>query len=125
MKTVMALFVAAMLSTQPAMAQVSDTAAVWRAFAERADVGSSVRVRLHDGQKFTATLVQAQAGALLLQPKTRLPVPVQPVAYESIASIERVRNDGVSAGKAAAIGVATGVGAFLATLFIFVAAIDD
>ena len=125
MKTVTALFVAAMLSTQPAMAQVSDTAAVWRAFAERVDVGSSVRVRLHDGRKFTATLVQAQPGALLLQPKTRLPVPVQPVAYESIASIERVRNDGVSAGKAAAIGVATGVGAFLATLFIFVAAIDD
>ena len=125
MKTVIALFVSAMLSTQPALAQVSDTGAVWRAFAERVEVGSLLNVRLHDGRKFTATLVQAQPEALLLQPKTRLPVPVQPVAYESIASIERVRNGGIGAGKAALIGVATGVGGFLATLLIFIAAIDD
>jgi hypothetical protein len=125
MKTVIALFVVAMFSTQPALAQVSDTAALWRAFAEKVDVGSSLKVRLLDGRKFTATLVQAQPGALLLQPKTRVPVPVQPVTYESILSIERVRHDGVGAGKAAVIGVVSGVGAFLATLVIFIAAIDD
>lgn len=125
MKTVIALFVVVMLSTQPAWAQVSDTAALWRAFAEKVEVGSSLKVRLYDGRKFTATLVHAQPGALLLQPKTRVPVPVQPVAYESIASLERVRNGGIGAGKAAAIGVASGVGAFLATLVIFIAAIND
>jgi hypothetical protein len=69
--------------------------------------------------------VQAQPGALMLQPKTRVPVPVQPVTYESIASLERVRKGGMGAGKAAAIGIATGVGGFLATLLIFIAAIDD
>jgi S1-C subfamily serine protease len=125
MKIVIALFVAAMLGAQPVLAQVSDTAGLWRAFAEKVEVGSSLKVRLHDGRKFTATLVQAQPGALLLQPKTRVPVAVQPVPYESIVSIERVRNGGIGAGKAAAIGVATGVGAFFATLLIFIAAIDD
>ena len=125
MKTVIALFVVVMVSTQPALAQVSDTAGLWRAFAEKLDVGSSLKVRLRDGQKFTATLVQAQPAALLLQPKTRVPVPVQPVTYESIASLERVRGGGIGAGKAAAIGIATGVGAFLATLLIFVAAAYD
>ena len=125
MKTVVTLFVVAMLSTQSAVAQVSDAPGLWRAFAEKVEVGSLLKVRLHDGQKFTATLVQAQPGALLLQPKTRVPLPVQPVAYESIASIERVRNGGIGAGKAAAIGVATGVGAFFATLLIFIAVAYD
>ncbi len=84
-----------------------------------------MKVRLRDGQKFTATLVQAQPDALLLQPRTRVPVPVQPVSYDSIVSIERVRSGGIGAGRAAAIGVATGVGTFLGILFIMIAAIDD
>jgi hypothetical protein len=125
MKTVIVLLVVAMIGTQPALAQVSDTAALWRAFAEKVEVGSLLKVRLNDGQRFTATLVQAQPGALVLQPKTRVPVAVQPVAYESIASIERVRNGGIGAGKAALIGVASGVGGFLVTLFIFIAASYD
>ena len=125
MKTVMALFVVVMLTVHPALAQVADTAELWRAFAQSVEVGSSVKVRLDDGRKFTATLVQAQPAALLLQPKTRVPVPVQPVAYDSIVSMERVRNGGIGAGKAAAIGVATGVGAFFATLLIFIAVAID
>jgi hypothetical protein len=50
MKVVIALFVVVMVSTQPALAQVSDTAGLWRAFAEKVEVGSSLRVRLHDGR---------------------------------------------------------------------------
>jgi hypothetical protein len=125
MRTVVVMFVVAMLSAQTVLAQVSDTASLWRAFAEKVEVGSSLKVRLYDGRKFTATLVQAQPGALLLQPRTRVPVPVQPVTYEAIASLERVRHGGIGAGKAAAIGVAAGVGAFLATLVIFIAAVSD
>ena len=89
MKPVIVLCVVAMVAVQPAAAQVPQTAEVWRAFAAKLEVGASVRVRLQDGRKFTATLIQAQDDALLLQPKTRLPVPVQPVPYESIVSIER------------------------------------
>ncbi len=123
MKSVARLLVC-VLMVHPAAAQVPDAADVWRTFAAKVEVGSSIKVRLQDGPPFTATLVEAQAGALLLQPRTRVPVPVQAVPYDSIVSIERVRG-GIGPGKAAAIGILTGVGAFFATLVIFVAAIND
>jgi hypothetical protein len=125
MKSVVALLVVAVSAIQPVAAQVPGMAGTWRAFAEKVEVGSAVKVRLQEGPPFTATLVQARPDALVLQPKTRTPVPVQAVSYESIVSIERVRGGGIGPGKAAAIGVATGVAGFLATLLIFVAAIGD
>jgi len=97
---------------------------VWKTFASRIDVGTELNVRLRSGQKFRATLIDAGEDALLLQPKTRLPVPAQPVAYEAIASLERAKR-GIGAGKAVAIGVATGVGAFFGTLLLFLAAVGD
>ena len=125
MKPFVIVVVIIFLALRPAAAQVADSAELWRTFAEKVDIGSVVKVRLHNGQKFTATLVQARSDALLLQPKTRVPVPVQPVPYESIVSMERVRSGGIGAGKAAAIGILTGVAGFLATMLILVAAIDD
>jgi hypothetical protein len=124
-KTLIAFVLAALVAVSPAMAQTLDNAQLWRSFAEHVEVGTLLKVRLRGGQSFKATLVQAGADALLLQPKTRVPVPVQPVAYDAIASLERERHGGIGAGKAAAIGVGTGVGTFFATLLIFIAAIDD
>lgn len=98
---------------------------VWRTFAEKVDVGSEVRVRLTDGQRFRAVMVAAGQDALMLQPKTRVPVPVQAVPYTAIASLERSERGGVGAGKAAAIGIATGVGAFFATMAIILAVVSD
>ena len=96
----------------------------WRGFAEKMDVGTEINVRLRNGQRFRATLVAAQDEALLLQPKTRVPVPVQPVPYDDILSIERRSERGISAGKAAAIGVASGVAGFLGVLLILVSTLD-
>ena len=97
---------------------------MWRVFAERLDVGSRIKLRMRDGQRVTATLIQASPDALLLQPRTRTPVPVQRVPYDDIVSIERDDQRGIGAGKAVAIGVASGVGAFLGTLLIIIAAFD-
>ena len=97
---------------------------VWKTFASRIDVGVQLNVRLRDGQRFRATLIDAREDVLLLQPRTRVPVPVQPVAYEAIVSLEQVKG-GMNAGKAAAIGVASGVGAFFATMLIIIAAVAD
>jgi hypothetical protein len=108
----------------PAGAQAQAQPDVWRTFASRIDVGSQLEVRLRSGQRFRATLIDAREDVVLLQPKTRVPVPVQPVSYDAIASLERVKG-GIGAGKAAAIGVATGVGAFFATMLIIFAAIAD
>jgi hypothetical protein len=96
----------------------------WRAFAEKVEVGTELTVRLRDGQRFRATLVAARDDALLVQPKTRVPVPVQPVPYDAILAIERRREGGIGAGKAAAIGVASGVGVFVAIWLILLATLD-
>ena len=97
---------------------------VWKTFASRIDVGVQLNVRLRTGERFRATLIDAREDVLLLQPKTRVPVPVQPVAYDAIVSLEQVKG-GIGAGKAAAIGVATGVGAFFGTLLVMLAAVAD
>ena len=97
---------------------------VWKTFASRIDVGVQLNVRLRNGQKFRATLIDAREDVLLLQPRTRVPVPVQPVAYDAILALEQVKG-GMGAGKAAAIGVATGVGAFFATMLIILATLSD
>ena len=90
---------------------------VWKTFASRIDVGVQLNVRLRNGQKFRATLIDAREDVLLLQPRTRVPVPVQPVAYDAILALEQVKG-GMGAGKAAAIGVATGVGGFFLTMLV-------
>jgi len=105
-----------------AAAQAS--ADIWRSFAERVEVGTELNVRLADGQRFRATLVAVRPDAVLLQPKTRVPVPIQPVPYGEIVRLERTRQ-GIGGGKAVAIGVATGVGAFFATLAVILAAAGD
>jgi hypothetical protein len=72
----------------------------------------------------TRTWATAVAAGLLLQPKTRRPVPVQQVPYDAVASLE-VPGKGIGAGKAAAIGVAAGAGAFWAMVGIALAIWSD
>ena len=96
---------------------------IWRSFAERVDVGTELNVRLNDGRRFRATLVGVRDNAMMVQPKTRIPVPIQAVPYEDVVQIERTRS-GIGAGKAVAIGVAAGVGAFFAIVALFMGASD-
>jgi hypothetical protein len=118
-----AVLLLAIVTPRAAQAQVPTD--VWRTFADRVGVGSELNVRLQDGTRFRATLVGVRDDAVLLQPRTRVTVPVQAVPYGAIASLERRTRGGVGAGKAAAIGVATGVGAFFAMLFIVIATVAD
>ena len=115
--------VVAMVLAASGSAQAQVPADVWRGVAEKIEVGTEINVRLRDGQRVRAILVAARADALLIQPKTRQAVPVQAVPYEEIVSLER-RSGGMSAGKAAAIGVVSGVGAFFAIMLILVATLD-
>jgi hypothetical protein len=108
----------------PSLAQTQAQGDIWRAFAQKVDVGTRVKVGLNDGQRVVGTLITTDADGILVQPRTRVPVPVQRIAYDSIASLERDDTRGIGAGKAVAIGVASGVGAFLGTLLILIATID-
>ncbi len=111
-----------LMTTHGLSAQTSPE--VWRSFAERVDVGTELNVRLADGRRLRATLVGVSSDAVLLQPKTRIPVPVQAVPYDSIVRLEPTKR-GVGAGKAVAIGVATGVGSFFAAMAILLALVSD
>jgi hypothetical protein len=113
------------VSTLRAAEQTAVTADVWRAFVEKLHVGSTVKVRLKDGTRVKATLLQASPEAMTIQPKTRIPVGPRTVPFTSIESLEVDRSNGIGAGKAIAIGVASGAGAFLGLMLIAFAVIDD
>jgi len=124
MKFFAMLMLLIMVGTHGAFAQAPPQGDIWRAFAQKMDVGARVKVHLRDGQRVTATLIRADAEDLLLQPRTRIPVPVQRIPYDQISSLERDERRGIGAGKAVALGVASGVGAFFGTLLILIATID-
>jgi hypothetical protein len=119
-------FLIALVTLQPlaASAQTADSATVWRTFAANLDVGTRIEVRLTDGGRISATLVQAGPEAMLIQPRARVAVPVQSVAYEKIASIER-ESHGMNAGKAALIGVAAGAATFFGIFLIAIVGAMD
>ena len=124
MKRALALLLVVTLMA-PARAAAQVPSDVWRGFVEKLDVGTELNVRLRDGMRFRAVLVGVQPGAVLLHPKTRITVPVQSVPYDDITSLERRKQAGMGAGKAAAIGVGTGVAAFFTIMAIVFAAFDD
>ena len=117
------LLILALMAPTWAAAQVPPD--VWRGFVEKMDAGSELNVRLRDGTRFRAVLVGVQPDAVLLQPKTRITVPVQSVPYDAIASLERRKQAGMGAAKAAAIGVGSGVAVFFGIMAIVFAAFDD
>ena len=125
MKTLIAFVLATLLAVNPVAAQQAVEADVWRTFAQQLEVGSRIKVRLAEGERLSATLVQAAPDRLLVQPVTRVPVPVQAVAYDRIVSIERDDRKGTSAAKAAAIGVGSGVATFFGIMLLFIAAYAD
>ena len=119
---VTATAVIVLLAAHSAIAQTPSE--IWRSFAEKVEVGTELTVRMNDGRRFRATFVGTQDTAMLVQPRTRIPVPMQPVPYDEVTRIERTR-PGVTAGKAVAIGVATGVGAFFGILALMLGVVSD
>ena len=119
---VTATAVIVLLAAHSAIAQTPSQ--IWRSFAEKVEVGTELTVRMNDGRRFRATFVGTQDTAMLVQPRTRIPVPIQAVPYDEVTRIERTR-PGVTAGKAVAIGVATGVGAFFGILALMLGVVSD
>ena len=111
------------LASIPASAQSADGSA-WRALAAQLDGGVTVDLRLRDGQHFKATFVEARADAVLVQRKTRVPVSVEPINYESIASLSRAQPSNLSAGKIAAIALGS-AGAAVGVLWLIALATLD
>jgi hypothetical protein len=98
---------------------------IWRSFAGRIEPGKTLEVRLTSGQRFKATLLAVSSAGLTVQPKTRLPVPPQVVAYGDIASLEIDTGKGANIGKAIAIGTAVAAGAFFGLMALTFAVWGD
>jgi hypothetical protein len=111
------------LASFPASAQSIDDSA-WRALAEQLDSGVAVDMRLRDGQHFKATFIAARPDAVLVQRKTRVPVSVEQIHYESIASLSRAQPSNLSAGKIAAIALGS-AGAAVGVLWLLALATLD
>jgi hypothetical protein len=114
------LGVSNVLARQPAV-----TADLWRAFVEKLDVGSTLKVRLKDGTRVKATLLQVSPQAITIQPRTRIPVEPQSVPFDAIESLDVDRSNGIGVGKAIAIGVASAAGAFVGLMLIAFALVGD
>ena len=125
MRTIIAVLVVSLLVPAASFAQAGRESAAWRDVAERAGAGAAVKVRLADGTSFRGTLLRAESDAVLVQPRTRVPVPVQSVPYDAIASFEQEKRGGASTAKAIAIGVGAGVASFWAMAAIMIALVGD
>jgi hypothetical protein len=123
LRLIMSAVLVLSLASIPASAQSNDDTA-WRALAEQLDGGVAVDVRLRDGQHFKATFIAARPDAVLVQRKTRIPVSVEQINYESIASLSRPQSSNLSAGKIAAIALGS-AGAAVGVLWLIALATLD
>ena len=111
------------LASIPASAQSSDATA-WHALADRLDSGVAVDLRLRDGRHFKATFIAARPDTLVVQRKTRVPVSVEQINYESVASLSRAQPSNLSGGKIAAIALGSAGAAIGVLWLIALAAVD-
>jgi hypothetical protein len=108
--------VVAVVVCPPAFAQTVVGPDVWRSFAEKLEPGKVLKVRLRNGQRFKATLLQVSPEALTVQPRTRAAVPPQQIPFDAIATLDVDNSKGVSLGKAVAVGAGVAAGAWLAMM---------
>jgi hypothetical protein len=105
-------------------AQTSDQGRAWRTLAEQLEAGAPIEMRLSDGKHFKATFIAAHPDTVLLQRKTRIPVPVEEITYDSIATLSRVQPSSMSGGKIAGIALGS-AGVAVRTLFLILLAAFD
>jgi hypothetical protein len=108
----------------PAVAQTIDDGLAWRTLAETLEGGTAIDVRLRNGRHFKATFIAAHENAMAVQRKTRVPVPIEQVAYDAIASMSRVQPASLSGAKIAGIALGS-AGAAVGTLFLILLATLD
>jgi hypothetical protein len=129
MRRVLALVLSTMIAVAPVYAGGKEPqtggADVMRDYVARLPIGATVEVRLRDGEKFKAILMAVQDETIVVKPRKRVPVPERVIPIADLESVELERKGGVSAGKAIAIGVGTGVAAFFGIMLMLFAVYGD
>ena len=112
------------MASGPASAQTTNHGLAWRELAEKLQAGVAIDVRLRDGHHFKATFIAAHDDGVALQRKTRVPVAIERVPYDTIASLSRVEPASLSGGKIAGIALGS-AGAAIGALFLIMLAMLD
>jgi len=92
--------------------QPSNETQAWRDVATSLGPAAVVAIRLKDGKRVEGTLLQISEDALVLKPRTRVPVAIRTIAFSTIDSIER-KHVGWSPGAKVVTGIAVGFGAVM------------
>jgi hypothetical protein len=92
-------------------------------FVRRLPIGTSVEVRLDDGERVKGTLMAIEESNALIKERTRVPEAPRTVALGRIVDADVMR--GNSLGKGIAIGVAIGVGSTFAFAAVMAALLGD
>jgi hypothetical protein len=108
----------------PAVAQTTTDGLAWRTLADKLEGGAAIDLRLRNGRHFKATFVAAHETAMAVQRKTRVPIPIEEVPYDAIASMSRVQPASLSGAKIAGIALGS-AGAAVGTLFLILLATLD
>ena len=100
--------------------RVADPPELWRAYAGKLPIGSIVRIRTSDGDRFAASLLVVDATGITVKPRTRMSEPARHLAFDRLEQLEIEPLNGGPGSRAAAIGVgiATGIGTFFGAFLI-------
>jgi|SRR5262245_23860614 len=120
--TAVAVVLVGLLGAPDLFAQPPVTADLWRAYVEKQQVGTTLKVRLKDGTRVKAMLLLVSPEAMTIQPKTRIPVEPQTVPFSTIDSLEVDRSNGIGTARAIAIG---GAAAFVGLMLVVLALASD
>jgi hypothetical protein len=107
--------------------RTQDPPELWQKYAAKLPVGSVVRIATTDGDRFNATLLIVDDTGVTVKPTTRVPESARHVTFDRLAQLE-LQSSGSSPGDqvaAVGIGIATGAGVFLGSLFLLFALFAD
>ena len=124
LRSFIALALVMWCAAAPVLAQSGADGSAWRELARTLDGGTAIDVRLRNGQHFKATFIGAHEQTIVVQRKTRVPVPVEEIPYDSVASLSRVQPVSMSAGKIAGIALGS-AGAAVGVLWLIALAAFD
>ena len=103
-------------------APVARDQAGWEKYLGSLPPGTKVRVETRDGRSFKGIFLGVDNGAVLVQPRTRIPEPVRTIAVASLTFLEV--DQGMSAGKVVAIAAGVAGATVLGIFLILVASLD-
>jgi len=105
-------------TTASRVSTVQRDAEDWRRYISNLPIGTKLTLDLADGARVAGNIVSVEQGAVIMQPRTRLPSPAKRVPFDVIIALAPDSSGGMNTGSAIAIGAVAGAAAFVAVFLI-------